>query len=383
MKKSYKYIAAVLLLIPSFIASAQNKKAEFSVKPTGRFYYEGAGFIEDDTKLSSGTTVNDVRLGLKANYGKWDMKIDLGFAKGKVSAKDIFLQYNFKKSSYFRAGHFAEPFGVDHMESSANIKFITANASSFAFSPGRNLGLEYIGWGNKWWIAGGLFGDTKAMNGQEKGSMGFSGTSRFVFNPFTQDGKILHLGLAGSLRRADANGIEDNSSLPRNIAFSSAILSNVDKTKAISSNVTNANFQAKYAVELLAACGPLFIQSEYFHTNVKRKDDLTSYIAQGVYGQIGVLAIGGDYSYSKSWARFANPKPGSLEFVARYNYTDLNRSKAGIYGGRINDWSFATNYYLNKYVTLKVNYTGMKLGHESPLAGETIHSIQGRLQVVF
>lgn len=382
MIRSYKYIAATLLLVPSLLVSAQTK-SEFTIKPSGRFYYEGAGFIKDETKLSSGTTINDVRIGLKANYKKWDAKVDLGFAKGKVSPKDIFLQYNLDNSSYLRAGHFAEPFGIDHMESSANIKFITANASSFSFSPGRSLGVEYIGWKDQWWIAGGLFGDKNAMSGQKKGSTGFGATSRFVYNPFTAEGKILHFGLAGSIRRADANGIEDNVGSPREFNLSTAILSNVDKTKALYANITNANIQAKYAFEFLGASGPLLLQSEYFHTNIKRKNDLTSYIAQGFYAQVGVLAIGGNYRYSKSWARFASPSPGALEFAVRYNYTDLNRKDAGIEGGRINDWSFATNYYINKYVTVKLNYTGMKLGKGSPLDGETLHSIQGRLQVVF
>lgn len=56
--------------------------------------------------------------------------------------KDVFIQYNFQKSSYARIGHFAEPFGLDYMESSGNIRFINAGCVTEAFAPGRKLGLN-------------------------------------------------------------------------------------------------------------------------------------------------------------------------------------------------------------------------------------------------
>jgi len=87
-----------------FAQSVDVKIADETVKitPMGRFYFDGATYIEDGTDLSNGVAMSDVRLGLKAKYKSFDMKVDLGFAGGKVGYKDIFLQYNLNKTSYVK-----------------------------------------------------------------------------------------------------------------------------------------------------------------------------------------------------------------------------------------------------------------------------------------
>ncbi len=363
-------------------------KNAITFSPSTLIFIDGAAFIQDKSDLSNGVTIPDVRLGFKLSYRQWSAKVDVGFGKGKVSAKDIFLQYNLKKNSYLRVGHFLEPFGIDHMESSSNIKFITANASSNIFSPGRKLGLEYVGWNNMLWFAGGIFGDGDSMSNSKEGDDGYSATSRFVFTPSRKEGAIFHIGLAGSIRKADANGrsnidgnLEDNQ---RDIGYSSSLLSNVETIKPLSVIVPNANYQAKYAIELMGALGPVYFQTEYFHSNVRRYDNAPTYQALGAYGQVGVLVTGGKYNYSDSWARMDKPGPKSLELVARFDYTGLNDKHSAINGGTMRDWSLAVNYYLNKFVMLRLNYSYMNMGDYNPaLAGENVHSIQGRVQVVF
>lgn len=382
------FASLVILGISTLFGQTINPKIgdeTVKITPMGRVYFDGATFFEDETDLSNGATMTDVRLGLKAAYKKFDMKIDLGFAGGKVGYKDIFLQYNLNKTSYIRGGHFAEPFGIDHMESSANIKFITANATSLAFSPGRKLGVEYIGWNKYIWGAFGAFADGNSMNKTVAGDDGYAATGRIVFNAIQQEGKIFHIGLAGSYRKADANGFDnDGSQLPKTISYGSSLITNVEKRKFMNASISNADYQAKYAVELIGAYGPVHLQTEYFHTNVDRKEDLPSYKASGAYAQIGFLAIGGNYTYAPSWARLGTPKPKSLEFALRYNYTDLDDTNSGIRGGRMSDWTFAANYYLNKYVMFRLDYSNINLGHSNPLgADENINAIQGRVQVVF
>lgn len=356
--------------------------------PTTRIYVDGAAFIQDESDLSNGVTIPDVRLGFKVNYRQWSAKVDVGFGKGKISAKEIFLQYNLKKNSYIRVGHYPEPFSIDRMESSGNLKFMTMNTSSNIFSPNYKLGLEYVGWNNTIWFAGGIFGDGDSMANSKEGDDGYSATSRFVFTPSRKEGAIFHLGIAGSFKKADANGrsnadgvLEDHS---RNIGYSSSLLSNVETIKPLSALVPNANYQVKYAIELMGALGPVYLQTEYFHSNVRRYDDAPTYQALGTYGQVGVLVTGGEYNYSSSWARMNKPGPKSLELVARFNYTCLDDKHSGINGGTMRDWSLAVNYYLNKFVMLRLNYSYMNMGNYNPvLAGENVHSIQGRVQVVF
>ena len=350
MNKFPRTIFAFLFSLALMAQEAPKEEKKLNLSVGGRFYMDGAVYFKDETPLSNGVGMSDLRIGLKAKYGKWDGKIDVGFANSKVSMKDVFAQYNFAGNSYMRAGHYAEPFGIDYMESSSNIKFITAGATTQAFAPGRKLGVEYIGWTKNLWFAGGVFSD-KDINNSTKGNDGYAFTGRMVFNPLQDPGKILHIGAAGSYRRADANGFDaDGEDNPRNINYASNAETYIESTKFISATIDDAKNQVKYALELIGGIGPVNFQGEFFQSFVNRENDLKRYDAKGAYGQIGVLALGGDYTYSAAWARTASPKAGALEFVVRYNWTDLNNDKSAIYGGKMNDISVAANYYLNKYI---------------------------------
>lgn len=386
-------IALILAVATNGILHAQSLDVNLGnetlkVTPSGRIYMDGAAFIQDESDLSNGVNIPDIRLGLSATYGKWTSKVDVGFEKNRVSAKDIFLQYNLSKASYLKGGHYKEPFGMDRMESSRRIKFMTPNASSNAFTPGRKIGLSYTAWTDKLWFAGGVFADGDSMSNSKEGDDGYSATSRVVFNPLKRSGAIFHLGLAGSVRKADANGREEVNGVltdkTRKIGYSSSLLSYIENLKPLNVSISDANYQAKYAVELLTAHGPVALQSEYFHTNVRRYNDAATYQAMGAYGQIAVLLKGGNYAYSSSSALLSQLAPKSFELVARFNYTDLDDKGSNIYGGKMRDWSLAANYYLNKYIVFRVNYSYMNMGDYNPaLTSENIHSVQGRIQVAF
>lgn len=394
--KKFNYSLLVILCVLFFsnntlyAQSLDVKVGEETLKvtPSARLFLDGAAFIQDESDLSNGVKIPDVRLGFAADYGKWSGKVDIGFGNGKVSAKDVFLQYNLNKTSYLRAGNYKEPFGMDRMESSTRIKFMTNNATSNTFAPGRRIGVSYVGWSNMLWFSGGFFGDGGAMSNSKDGDHGYSATSRLVFNPLKKTGAIFHLGLAGTMRKADANGREEIDGIlkdnARKIGYSGPLLSNIENIKPLSASISDANYEAKYAVELVAAHGPVSLQSEYFHTNVRRYNNAATYQAKGAYAQVGFLAMGGNYAYSSSSALLGRPSPKSLELVGRFNYTDLDDKASNIYGGTMRDWSIAANYYLNKYIMFRVNYSYINLGDYNPaLAGENVHAVQGRIQVVF
>lgn len=391
MKRTYlllrqSILVALILVSLSTKAQSVNIKVDddvLKITPAGRMYLDGATFIDDKTDLSNGVTMSDLRLGIKAKYKSWEVKMDIGYHHSKVSAKDVFVQYNLNKSSYFRLGNYYESYALDQMESTSNTAFITKNASAIVFGPNRKIGLSYIGWKKLYWVSAGAFADSGALNNDKEGDDGYSVNGRFVFTPFKEKGKILHLGLAGVVRKADANGRDEDGidKYNRQFKFSTPIVNEVDKTQAIDISIPNADFQAKYAAELIAGWGPVYFQGEYFHSNVKRRMGLPSYISDGAYGQIGFLAIGGDYNYSSAWARMSAPRAGSLEFAARYNYTNLDRGN--FKGGTMSDITLGANYYLNKYMAVKLNYSYASLGKNAKLANENISVFSVRYQVVF
>ena len=106
---------ALLLVACGLTAAAQTTdKPKFSIAPTGRFLVDGAGYmggnsgVEDagDTKFVSGVAIPDLRIGVKASYGKWKAKVDVGFGYGKVGLKDTYLEYDFNDMHLLRGGLF-------------------------------------------------------------------------------------------------------------------------------------------------------------------------------------------------------------------------------------------------------------------------------------
>lgn len=371
----------------------EEKKAEpikFTLEPTGRLYVDLAKYFENKQELSSGAAFGDIRLGMKAQMGRWSGEIVFGFAKSNLSFKDIFLKYDLTKTSHLKLGHYVEPLGLEYLDGSVGNKFVTSSSASQAFAGKRSLGFQYTGWNNKIWYAGGIFADKGIANGTKAGDQGYAFSGRFAYSPLREYGKIFHLGLAGTYRKADAAGFEYDDEnnvigeLPRTIDYSSNSETVVDSRKFISAKVKNAKDQFRFSAELLGAFGPVYIQSEYFQAHARReKADLHSYNGKGFYSQVGVLALGGKYSYDAKLARMLRSKPKSLEFLVRYSWTDLNDSDAQIMGGKQSDFTVAANYYFSRYLNFRLNYINVGLDKNSLVGKERFNAVSARIQMLF
>ena len=113
------------MLFPA-AAMAQDEPAKLKLTPTGRILMDGALYFDgnedltpDESKFVDGVAIPDVRLGLKATYGKWKAKVDIGFSNGKVGMKDIYFEYDLNKSNLFRLGYFVPQFGLNSTTSSS------------------------------------------------------------------------------------------------------------------------------------------------------------------------------------------------------------------------------------------------------------------------
>lgn len=66
-----------------------------------------------------------------------------------------------------------------------------------------------------------------------------------------------------------------------------------------------------------------------------------------------------------------------------YNYTSLSDSKAGIYGGRSNSLSATLNYYINPYITARINYSYTHTWDKASVEPRSLNTFQARLMVFF
>ena len=349
----------------------------------GRVYMDAAGYFDDKTDLGSGSEIRDIRFLMKATlWKKWDAKINIGFADGAISLKDVWLMHKINKNSFVRAGHFLEPFGIEQTESSKTTKFMHTASTVEAFRPGRNLGVSYATWGKQYFWEAGLFGSD--TNNKTAGDEGYGLTSRLAFAPIQTDGGLFHIGMSGIYRTADAAGFDVNGKeKEKSIRYRSRAATHIERRRFIDAKVTDAENQVKLGFEMIAASGPVSLQSEYIDASVSRKTGNEDYHSKGWYAQFGWLLKGGDYKYKMKSARLAKPGPGSVELLARYNETDLNDTDAAIMGGKQKDFSLGCTWYVNHNILMKFNFTNVDLD-EYALNGEgNFNMIQTRLQFSF
>lgn len=349
----------------------------------GRVFMDAATYFDDKTDLASGSEFRDLRMLMRATLWKnWDAKINIGFASGAVSLKDVYLQYNIDKNSYVRGGYYLEPFGIEQTESSKTPKFLNVSSTVEAFRPGRNMGITYGRWGNQYKIVAGLFGGdaTNKSNGDE--SIGL--ISRFAFSPVHTKGKIAHMGVSGTFRSAGET--ENKGAFVKEFRYRSRPATHIEKRRFIDAKIENANHELKYGADAIFALGSWSIQSEYIQTKVNFENQAGAkkdYMAHGWYAQLGFLLKGRDYQYKMKSARLTKPSSGSLELMFRINQTDLNDKSVAILGGKQTDYSVGCTWYINHNILAKLNFTNVDLDEYALNGEENFNMIQTRLQFSF
>ena len=376
-------------------ASAQDteKKEEpkFSVKPTGRILMDGAAYMggnsgysdeSGDQKFVDGVAIPDLRIGVKASYGKWSAKVDVGFGYFKVGVKDVLIQYTFNPVHTVKAGYFVPQFGLNS-ETSSSMKpsYEEPTSNEFFYANPRLLGISYIFDKEQYFAATTVFAEQNAMKSSSNatGKQGWGAQTRLVYRPMHADGNALQV------------GISLNYSTPTNddhtaFSYTSNFPTRVAKVSLLEANIDNARGLFKLTPELLFMRDNFALEAQYYYMNVARKDGYHSYRAHGAYGLFRTLLFGGIYNYSHADCGMATPPAKSLEMVLGYNYTNATDYKAGIYGGITNDASVTFNYYINKYMIarLRYSYTNVRDRYvEDLLPRRHVNTLEARLQIIF
>ena len=377
-----KYMMAAALVM-GFAAAANAQENKLVVKPSGRILMDAAFLSSSnkavDEQCVDGVNVPDIRIGMKVSYGKWEGKADIGYARGSVSPKDIFIQYNFNKENFLRGGYFVHQFGYQSATSSSFKVSMEEPETHSAFGVGgRLVGLMYEHSDNKFMGTGSIYTDAQSFKKQTNHT-GYQGTgllTRLVYHPLIEKGNLFHVGIGLNYELAAENR--------SNMEFKAPYPVRVAGINAIGAKITDAKSDFKFSGEVMAAKGHVGIEGQYIFMNVDRKGDAKSYNAWGAYGNLRFL-LNNEYEYVKNDAGIATPAPKSWELVAAYNYTDMNDAKAGFHGGKLSDWALTMNYYINKYMIWRVSGHIVRAG-ESDYSGfnkNTFRVIETRLQFKF
>lgn len=390
MKAIMIALAAAALCAFTGMADDDNEP-KFTIKPTGRILMDGAVYLggngniteeNEDTKFVNGVAIPDLRLGVKAGYGKWKAKVDVGFGYGKVGLKDTYLEYDFNPSNLIRVGYFVPQWGLNS-ETSSSMKqtYEEPSSNEFFYANPRLLAAMWVYDKGQYFAGTSVFAEANAMkqNATEMGKQAWGAQTRLVWRPRHSDGDVIQIGSSFNYSTPTA---EDHTAFDYTANFPSR----VSKVPMLSSSITHARGLFKMTPELLIIKSNFALEAQYYYMNVARKDDYKTYTAHGVYGMVRTLLIGSQYTYSHADAGVATPAKGSLELVLGYNYTNASDSKAGVMGGIMHDANCTLNYYINSWMLARLRYSYTTVSDrvvENLLPKRHVNTIEARLQIIF
>lgn len=378
MSKWISYFTVCLCLVEVFAIGNSNrifaqKKAEDNAlqwRLIGRVFMDGGFFMNDTSSLGNAFMVNDLRLGTVVKiYDDWEAKIELGYGNGKVSLKDVYLGYSWK-GHVFRLGHQYEPFGYARV-GSANYRFMSNDVADRVLGNSRKWGLSYSYDRQYWNVMAGVYSDGDIQS-SVKFDQGYVLTAKVIGRPLVDDGRLIHIAVAPRFSDSE-DEVSFSGGVPTDLLTSSA-------NNWLDATVDRVKNQWKMDLECIMLYDKWYFQGQYYLVHLNRCC-VNDFNGQGGYAQAGYLLLGEKHNYNQVTGMMGNPAPGSLELLVRYGNADLNN--ASICGGRLSEVTVGMNYFVNKYIAGKINYTRMMVGKTSPRGGDNFDLIQARLQFNF
>lgn len=322
--------------------------------------------------------VEDLRAGFRANYKQFEIKAEIGFnSLSKIAFKDLLVSYKTPRST-FSLGNGYEPFGMNQIISTYSYRFAQPTSSIQAIATSRRAGFTYHYHSEKFYMASGVYFDNDInTTPATEYKQNYALTSRVVWRPIMDDNRLLHIGVGASFRTVDKEF--------RTVKLGASGISVFPDENIVSCEVTSAKNRLKTCFELLASYGRFTLQSEYLTQYITRTSGMPSYLAHGGYTTLCFIVMGSGYGYDSRHAIPDRPRSdSSVELTAGVNYLSLNSSHARIYGGSHTNGSIGANYYINKYLAVKLSGSYIISDkHSSPNYSNNYFASQLRLQYTF
>ena len=375
--------------------------------PTGRIYFDGVTYDDDDaTKAFFNTDRNNelgfrtFRIGGKGNIWEnlaYNLEIELRGGPNSITYKDIYMeQQNLPWIGHFRAGHFKEPIGLEEFGSDLYLTFMEKTPATQAFTPSRNFGVMI--WDNVdpcqdlAWFAG-LFRadspDAPSNTGLwQSDNNDWSFASRLAWLPYydvPSNGRYLwHFGGSYSFRHI--GGLTTGATANQNVAYGTLNgLAEFSKRSWVGSQgpigfgaEADSNQWNQLNAEFLVIWGATSVQSEYFQVLMNSGETY-----QGGYAFLSYFVTGESRAYRKETKTIDRVIPyepffwidacqgaacgrGAWELAVGYSWVDLDDGQdivATVPGTAANrrrgfnsDVVIGVNWYQNPWSRMTFNY---------------------------
>lgn len=240
---------------------------------------------------------------------------------------DLYLDWRPGKT-WFMAGRFPEPFGLEAQESSRTSPLMERPQAS-ALGPGYNVGLGFNRAGRSWGLSGGAFkgigpsSDEDILKGARKED---ALTLRLIGVPLRRVGSLLHLGLGASLRRPDEEAV-------RFVAIPESVL--IEGYQVGSGLLPVDDFYTLLGAEFALQQGPVLLQSEFLRAAIRLDASLPQSTYTGYYVEAAWALSGERRPYSTRYGVFGPITPtsrwnegarGAWELSARYGAVRFDKN---------------------------------------------------------
>jgi len=362
----------------------------------GRFSADAAFFHTDATEMQNGATISDSRIKTGLKYGEhWKFSADFGFARGKFSQKDIFIEYYDEKTNgghdAFKVGYFYSPgTTMAQLISTGSLHFIFLSGAASSFFAGRQLGATYKYYNSWFYTEDGVFVEN-ANNNYEHGNNGYDFAGRWLLRKMSSH-TAMHIGARARFSHVgggEERDLEGKSVLCRSLTLSQPLESYVDNdSRFMTVTMPWVNNVIDLGVEAHYHNSKMFARGEYMYKSVTKDtqkaksmgEDVATDNYQGGYVEAGYQIFGNGYKYDADESLMKGNSARSLEVVGRAGFTNLTNKNDG---GKLFSATIGMNYSFNKYAQVMLDYTYHRLDNKAFPEDKNIHMLQTRMQFVF
>jgi phosphate-selective porin OprO/OprP len=313
------------------------KKIDTIVKPTftptGRIYFDGVTYSDDEATKAFFNTDRDNELGFRSFRlgGKGSLyenlnylfEVELRGTNAAIAFKDIYAeQQSLPWMGHLRAGHFREPIGIEEESGDLYLTFMEKTPATQAFTPDRNFGV--MAWDTldecqeATWFAGVFRADspdTPTSTGEWRSdSNDWSFDTRFAWLPYYDEpsnGRYLtHVGTSYSHRHI--GGITPTAAYNQNVSYNTLNgLAEFGTRSWVGSQgpigfgaEANSDEWNQINGEFIQIWGAASVQSEYFQVFMNSGEQYN-----GGYAFFSYFLTGENRGYKKDFKAFDRVQP--------------------------------------------------------------------------
>ena len=382
-----------------------------------------AGDTAHARDLNDGTDFRRARIGIDGKvFGDFEYNVlfDFGGAGAEDAGhiQELWFQYSGFKPFHLKVGAFRPSLGLEDQGSTNGMPFLERPAStdvgaSLAAADYRE-GAQLWATGERWYASGGITARTLGTintavslsstgTATSAGAVTASGTinpqsydqslgfvGRLAYIPFKGEDWLTHVGVHGSYsyQIADALGPDAAAGAARYpVQFQERPELRVDGTRLVSTGGIDASHASTAGVEVAAQKRNLFIQAEYEHYGIERRNSaLSDPDFSGWYVEGSWILTGERRKYNLSTFAFDAPPVdhpfdlkqgtwGAWELAMRYSELDLNYHQGqaglatpadGVRGGDQQIFTAGVDWYLNPILRFVLQYQHVDIDRLSP-----------------